>query len=74
MGWFSKNGFLPMQEPGPGTGGPICIFFQPLGLYVSARVIPLDQIREGIYTVGCFLDQRSKTTLCVLESFVEKHV
>ena len=45
-----------MQEPGPGTGEPICIFFQPLGLYVSARVIPLDRIREGIYTVVFFLD------------------
>lgn len=44
---FLKVDFLPMQEPGPGTGRPICIFYQLLSLYVPARVIPLKETHEG---------------------------
>lgn len=44
---FLKVDFLPVQEPGPGTGRPICIFYQPLILHVPARVVHLKETHEG---------------------------
>ena len=56
VGWLSKSGFLPVQETGSGTCRPISIFHQPMGFFDFSRIILLDQIHEGIYTIGNFLD------------------
>lgn len=54
-GLLSKSRIVHIHELGSGANRPICIFYHPLGTYLST-VIPLGQTHEGIFTVGCFLD------------------